>query len=253
MSASAAGSLSELIGAGSLPVALAVAALAGVVSFVSPCVLPLVPGYLGYVTGLGGIELERRHRGRMAVGVTLFVAGFTAVFVVMIATFSALTRVIIGNQGIVLRVLGAVVVLLGLVFVGAVPGGARALKPSWRPAAGLAGAPLLGAIFAVGWSPCMGPTLAAVLALATGEGGGVSRGVVLAVAYSLGLGVPFIVVAAAYARAARGVALLRRHQRRLQLAGGMMLVLVGVLMVSGVWVQLLTRVGALVAGFQVAI
>ncbi|GAB3590309.1 cytochrome c biogenesis protein CcdA [Angustibacter peucedani] len=253
MSGLASGSFADVVGSGSMPAALLVAAVAGFVSFASPCVLPLVPGYLGYVTGLGGVELERRRRSRMAAGAALFVLGFTVVFVVMTATFSAVTRAVLGHQDVLLRVLGVAVVALGLLFVGALPGGGRMVKPSWRPAAGLAGAPLLGAIFAVGWSPCMGPTLAAVLALATGEGGGASRGVVLAVAYSLGLGVPFVVAALAYARAARGLAALRRHQRGLQLAGGVLLVVIGVLMVSGVWVDLLTRVGTLVAGFQVAV
>ncbi len=246
-------SLAQVVGSGSMPLALLVAALAGVVSFASPCVLPLVPGYLGYVTGLGGVELERRRRGRMAAGAGLFVLGFTVVFVVLTATFSALTRAVLGHQDLLLRLFGLVVIALGLLFIGALPGGGRMVKPSWRPAAGLAGAPLLGAIFAVGWSPCMGPTLAAVLALATGEGGGAQRGLVLAVAYSLGLGVPFILAAALYARASRGLALLRRHQRGLQLAGGGLLVLVGVLMVAGVWVDLLTRIGTVVAGFQVAV
>ncbi len=245
--------MSGLITSGSMPVALLVAALAGLVSFASPCVLPLVPGYLGYVTGLNGVALERQRRSRMAAGAALFVLGFTVVFVVVFATFSSLTRLVVGHQDTLMRVLGLVVIVLGLLFVGALPGGGRVVKPSWRPAAGLAGAPLLGAVFAVGWSPCMGPTLAAVLALATGEGGGAGRGVLLAVAYSLGLGIPFVVAAVAYAGASRGLALLRRHQRALQVGGGVLLVVIGVLMVSGVWVDLLSRLGTTVAGFEVAV
>jgi cytochrome c-type biogenesis protein len=245
--------MSDLVASGSMPVALLVAALAGLVSFASPCVLPLVPGYLGYVTGLNGVALERQRRSRMAAGAALFVLGFTAVFVVVFATFSSLTRLVIGHQDALMRVLGVVVIVLGLLFVGALPGGGRVVKPSWRPAAGLAGAPLLGAVFAIGWSPCMGPTLAAVLALATGEGGGAGRGVLLAVAYSLGLGVPFVVAAVAYAGASRALALLRRHQRALQVGGGVLLVVIGVLMVSGVWIDLLSRLGTTIAGFEVAV
>lgn len=246
-------SFGEVVLQGSMPAALAVAVLAGVVSFASPCILPLVPGYLGYVTGIGGEALERRRRSRMAAGAALFVLGFTTVFVVMIATFSSLTRLVLGNQAVLLRVLGVVVVALGLMFVGLLPGSGRMMKPSWRPAAGLSGAPLLGAVFAIGWSPCMGPTLAAVLALATGEGGGASRGVVLAVAYSLGLGIPFVAVAVGYATASRGLAVLRRHQRTLQLSGGALLVVVGVLMISGAWFDLLARISTVVVRFQVAV
>jgi cytochrome c-type biogenesis protein len=246
--------LSTVIASGSMPLALGVAALAGVVSFASPCVLPLVPGYLGYVTGLSGESLATRRRSRMVTGAVLFVLGFTAVFVVVFATFSSLTRLLIAHQDGLLRGMGVVVIVLGVVFGGLLPGAAqRAVSPSWRPAAGLAGAPLLGAVFAIGWSPCMGPTLAAVLALATGEGGGATRGVVLAIAYGLGLGVPFVLVAVAYSRAARGLGVLRRHQRGLQLVGGGLLVLLGVLMVSGVWVQLLTSIGSRVAGFQTGV
>lgn len=245
--------LTEVVGSGSMPLAVGLAALAGVVSFASPCVLPLVPGYLGYVTGLTGVGLERQGRWRLAAGAGLFVAGFTVVFVVLFASFSALTRAILGNQDLLLRILGLVVVVLGLVFLGVFPGARRTLQPSWRPAVGLAGAPLLGAVFAVGWSPCMGPTLAAVLALATGEGGGAQRGMVLAAAYSLGLGLPFVLVAVAFSRASRALAGLRRHQRALQLAGGGLLVVLGVLMLSGVWVELLSRLGATIAGFEVAV
>jgi cytochrome c-type biogenesis protein len=194
---------------GSMPAALAVALLAGIVSFASPCVLPLVPGYLGYVTGLTGVDLARQRRGRMVAG--------------------------------------------ALLFVGWVPGGGRRLQPSWRPAAGLAGAPLLGAVFAVGWTPCVGPTLSAVLFLTTSEGGGVRRGIVLAVAYCLGLGVPFVLVALGWSRASRLLGALRRHQRAVQVLGGLLLVSVGVLMASGVWTTLISRLASIIAGFEVPV
>jgi cytochrome c-type biogenesis protein len=242
-----------VITSGSMPVALLVAAAAGLVSFLSPCVLPLVPGYLGYVTGQTGVALERQRRGRTAAGALLFVAGFTAVFVVLFASASELTLALIAHQEVLLRALGVVVVLLGLVFVGVLPGAAITAGPSWRPAAGLAGAPLLGAIFGLGWSPCTSPTLAAVLLLATGEGGGAARGVVLAVAYGFGLGLPFVLVAVGYARAARTLALLRRHQRALQIGGGVLLVTLGLLMVSGVWVVWMSRLGTVLVGWTVSL
>jgi cytochrome c-type biogenesis protein len=236
-----------------MPLALAVAVLAGVVSFLSPCVLPLVPGYLGYVTGLTGVGLERQRRREMVVGACLFVLGFTAVFVALSVTFSSLSQQLLGHREVITRVMGAVVVLLGLLFAGWLPGGGTVVKASWRPAAGLAGAPLLGAVFALGWTPCVGPTLGAVLVLATSDGGGATRGLVLAVAYSLGLGLPFVLVAAGYARASRVLGVLRRRQRAVQVAGSLLLVLLGVLMLTGVWDALTTRVGTVVAGFSVPV
>lgn len=246
-------SLPDVVATGSMPLAVAVAMVAGVVSFASPCVLPLVPGYLGYVTGLTGVELERQRRSRMAWGAALFVLGFTAVFVVSTATFSAATRLLVGHQDLLQRVLGVVVLGLGLLFLGLAPGGARTAKPSWRPRGGLVGAPLLGAVFAIGWTPCSGPTLAAVQALTVGAGGGVQRGVVLAVAYSLGLGIPFLLVALAYSRASATLAVLRRHQRGLQLFGGCLLVLMGLLMATGLWTELMARTAGFILGFQVAV
>ncbi len=246
-------SLPDLIVAGSMPVAVLVAASAGLISFASPCVLPLVPGYLGYVTGLTGVALQRQRRGRLAAGAGLFVLGFTAVFVMIFASASALTRVLVGNQEVLTRVSGVLVVLLGLLFAGVLPGAGRGFAPSWRPVAGLTGAPLLGAVFGLGWSPCASPTLGAVLLLATGEGGGAARGSVLAVAYGLGLGLPFVLVAVGYARATRALSVLRSHQRALQIAGGAVLVVLGLLMVSGFWVVWTTRLSTFIVGWSLAI
>lgn len=247
-------SFAQTVLSGSMPAALLVAVIAGVVSFASPCVLPLVPGYLGYVTGLTGVDLGRQRRGRLVGGALLFVVGFTVVYVTVTATLASFGGQLQAHQETITRVAGVAVLLMGLVFVGLVPAADRRLGPRWRPAAGLAGAPLLGAVFAVGWAPCSGPTLGAVLALATSDGGGVGRGVVLATAYSLGLGVPFVLVALGYSRAARVLVLMRRHQRGLQLAGGGLLVLVGLLMAGGVWTDLVTHLQtSLVAGFQVSV
>jgi cytochrome c-type biogenesis protein len=236
---------------GSMPAALAVALLAGIVSFASPCVLPLVPGYLGYVTGLTGVDLARQRRGRMVAGALLFVLGFTVVFVTTTSTLAGLAGALVAHSEVVTRAAGVIVIALGLLFVGWVPGSGRRMQPSWRPAAGLAGAPLLGAVFAVGWTPCIGPTLSAVLFLVTSEGGGVRRGIVLAIAYCLGLGVPFVVVALGWSRASRLLGALRRHQRAVQVLGGLLLVTVGALMVSGVWTSLVSRLGSAVAAFEV--
>lgn len=234
-------SLQGIAQSGSLPLALLVSALAGLVSFASPCVLPLVPGYLGYVTGLTGVELERQRRGRMLTGAALFVLGFTVVFVLLAAAFGAVGSHLIEHQVLLTRVLGGVTIVLGLVFIGWLPGGERQWRPSWRPAAGLAGAPLLGAVFGLGWVPCIGPTLSAVLALASNEASA-SRGAALATAYCLGLGLPFLVTALAFGRVARVWSAVRRHQRLVQVLGGLLLVGVGVLLVTGAWTDLVHSV-----------
>lgn len=239
---------------GSMPAALAVALLAGLVSFASPCVLPLVPGYLGYVTGLTGVDLEQQRRGRLVSGALLFVLGFTVVYVTVTATLASFGGLLQAQQAGITRIAGIVVIAMGLVFIGLLPGAERSWTPRWRPATGLSGAPVLGAIFAVGWVPCSGPTLGAVLSLATSDGGGASRGVVLATAYSLGLGVPFVLVALGYARAARVLSVVRRRQRGIQLAGGAMLVVVGLLMATGLWTDLVVRLQiSMVSGFQVPV
>jgi cytochrome c-type biogenesis protein len=244
-------SFAQIALSGSMPAALAVALLAGLVSFASPCVLPLVPGYLGYVTGLTGVDLARQRRGRLVAGALLFVLGFTVVFVTTTSTLAGLAGQLVAHSDVVTRVAGIVVIALGLLFVGWAPGSGRRLQPSWRPGAGLAGAPLLGAVFAVGWTPCIGPTLSAVLFLVTSEGGGVRRGIVLAVAYCLGLGVPFVLVALGWSRAARVLGALRRRQRAVQVLGGLLLVGVGALMVSGMWTTLVSRLATVIATFQV--
>lgn len=248
------GAGTSVIGGGSLLAAAVVALLAGLVSFASPCVLPLVPGFLGYVTGLSDVALERRGRSRMVLGALLFVVGFSAVYITTVAAAAALGGALTAYHSVLTRVGGVVVIALALVFLGM--GSQRTAKLGWKPAAGLAGAPLLGIVFGLGWSPCSGPTLAAILALTTtltGDSGVVARGVMLAVAYCLGLGLPFLLLAAGYARMGRASAWLRRHQRGVQLAGGAMLLVVGVLLVTGLWEGLVAEIQARFGGFVAVI
>lgn len=223
---------------GSLVLAVPVALLAGLVSFFSPCVIPLLPGYLSYATGLSGADLANgvagTRRGRMFLGSVLFVAGFATVFVILGIATGALGVWLIEWSSELAVVLGVGMVLLGLAFAGWLPG----LNRDWRvhkvPSVGLAAAPLLGFLFGLGWTPCMGPTLAAIQLLALTEGS-VARGAFLSLVYALGLGVPFIVAGLAYEKALATVGWVRRHQVWVMRAGGLMLVAVGVLLITGWW------------------
>lgn len=226
-------SLSDQVTDGALPLAVLVAALAGLVSFATPCVLPLVPGYLGYVTGLSDVALEQRSRGRMVLGTLLFILGFTAVFVLASMFVATAGRVLVEQRELLMRIGGALVILMALVFLGA--GRQRTFRLPVKPAAGLAGAPVLGAVFGLGWAPCMGPTLAAVLALNLTADGSMTRAVVLAIAYCLGLGLPFLLIAAAYERWAPVSAWLRDRQRTIQVIGATLLIIVGLLLLTGGW------------------
>jgi cytochrome c-type biogenesis protein len=237
---------------GSLLLAVPLAMAAGLVSFVSPCVLPLVPGYLGYVTGLTGVDLEQQRRGRMLTGAALFVLGFTAVYVVMGATVGALAALLITHKTAISRVLGVVTIGLGVVYLGAFPALQRDRRVDVRPAAGLAGAPLLGAVFALGWTACTGPTLGAIFAL-TGIGGNPGRGALLATAYCFGLGVPFLLAALAYRRMMGAFAVVRRHRALVTRSGGVMLVVIGVMITSGAWQAMTSSFSGWIAGFEVPI
>lgn len=249
--------MTDTIASGALPLAVLVAALAGLVSFASPCVLPLVPGFLGYVSGLSDTALEQRSRGRMVLGAMLFVLGFAAVFVLGSIFIATLGRSLIEHRVLLMRVGGALVILMGLVFlgVGAGAGSQRQFAPSWRPRTGLLGAPVLGAVFGLGWAPCTGPTLAAVLTLsASTTNPSTGRAVTLAAAYALGLGVPFILAAAGIERFGRVSGWVRDHHRLIQVLGGGMLILIGLLLLTGVWEDLTRWLQAeLVSGFTMPI
>ena len=221
---------------GSLVLALPVAAVAGLVSFFSPCVVPLLPGYLSYATGLSGVDLENAKRGRMVLGSFLFVCGFSFVFVALGTLSGALGEWLFTYTREISVVLGLVTILVGVAFIGLVPWLQRDVRVHKVPAVGLAAAPLLGVLFGLGWTPCIGPTLSAVQVLALHEGTA-ARGALLSVAYSLGLGIPFIVAGLAFRRMLGAVKWVRRHQVWVTRIGGVMLIMVGLLLVTGLWDQ----------------
>jgi cytochrome c-type biogenesis protein len=240
---------SSTVFTGSLLLALPVALVAGAVSFFSPCVLPLLPGYLSYATGLSGVDLEGARRGRMALGSLLFVLGFSAVFVSYGAFFGYVGDSLLAYQRQISIVLGSLTVLVGLAFLGAVPWLQRDVRLHRVPAVGLVAAPMLGVLFAVGWTPCIGPTLTAVLTLATSEATA-GRGALLSFVYSLGLGLPFIVAGLAFRRMLGAVRWVRRHQVWVTRLGGTMLVVVGVLLVTGLWDQWVVQLQSVMPGFE---
>ncbi|SFM57569.1 cytochrome c-type biogenesis protein [Pseudonocardia ammonioxydans] len=296
---------------GPLLLAALVSLAAGLVSFASPCVVPLVPGYLAYLAGLvgaqsppvtpaeardraaarrsgsaavpgvsgadaagsdaagagaagsgaagseragaGAAEAVRRSRAdgrwRVAGAALLFVAGFTVVFGAIMVGVVWLSDVLIDNEALLQRIGGVVMIVMGLAFTGLIPALQREYRSHWTPRAGLAGAPLLGAVFGLGWVPCIGPTLAGVVAVAAGTGGGSARGIVLILAYCAGLGIPFVLIALGATRAVEALGRLRRHTRAIQIAGGVLLIAVGALLVSGLWAQWLIQLQVSISGF----
>ncbi|MEU6424728.1 cytochrome c biogenesis protein CcdA [Microbispora sp. NPDC046973] len=237
--------LGGTVATGSLLLAAPIAAAAGLVSFVSPCVLPLVPGYLSYVTGMSGDP----KRGRMVLGSALFVLGFAVVFVLGGALFGGLGAALHGNADVITRVLGVVTIVLGLAFVGIVPGLQRDVRIHRLPSAGIATAPLLGIVFGLGWTPCIGPTLAVVMTLSVNQGSAL-RGAALAFAYALGLGLPFVLAGLAYRKALHTFKAVRRHTPLITKVGGAMLVAVGVLLVTGQWSEIIVHLQVWVGGFR---
>ncbi|MCP9622609.1 cytochrome c biogenesis CcdA family protein [Nocardia otitidiscaviarum] len=248
--------------------ALGACVLAGLVSFASPCVVPLVPGYLSYLAGLVGAEAppvtvesakreaarggstalsektaKNRARLRVAGAAGLFVAGFTVVFVLATATVFGAIQVLNVNRELLQRVGGVVTIVMGLAFIGLIPALQKDTRMEPRRLSGIVGAPLLGAVFALGWTPCLGPTLSGVMAVSAGtDGTTAARGVALIVAYCLGLGLPFVILAFGSATALRGVGWLRRNSRTIQVIGGLLLVAVGIALVTGAWDQFVSWV-----------
>jgi len=239
---------------GSMLLAIPVAVLAGLVSFFSPCVVPLLPGYLSYATGLGAADVleGKGSRRRMLAGTGLFVLGFTAVFMATGAAFGRLGATLLAHQRTVSIIIGVVAIILGLVFAEIIPLGRRELRIHRIPKLGVASAPLLGMVFALGWTPCIGPALSVVLTLAINEGSSV-RGSILALFYALGLGLPFVLAGLAYVRFARTVGWVRRHQGAIMRLGGLLMVGVGLLLVTGLWDTLMASIRAWAARFGTVI
>jgi cytochrome c-type biogenesis protein len=239
--------IGELVLSGTLLLALPIALLAGFISFASPCVLPLVPGYLAYVGGFAPDPAER-ERGRLLAGAALFVLGFSLVFVAFNVVFGVAGLMLKPWMGLILRLAGVVLIGMGLVFVGQLSFLQREVKPGWRVATGLGGAPLLGVVFGLGWVPCVGPTLIAVSALSL-DSGSPWRAAALGLFYCLGLGIPFLLVALGLNWVTGSVGWLRRHIRIVNIIGGGMLIVIGVLMVSGLWSGLISDLGAVTPGY----
>lgn len=252
----------QTVSSGPILLALGACVLAGLVSFASPCVIPLVPGYLAYLASIVGAERppataaaaerqraatatltvdERRTRRASRLRVVgaslLFVAGFTVVFVLLSAMVLGTVQYLAPRQELLQRLGGVVTIIMGLVFIGLVPTLQRDTRMQPKSLSTWVGAPLLGAVFALGWTPCLGPTLAAALSVAAGTGVDAARGVLLIVAYCLGLGLPFVVVAFGSTWAMRTVGWLQRNTRRIQIFGGVLLIIVGVLLLSGAWAE----------------
>ena len=235
---------------GGLWLAVPIAIAAGLLSFLSPCVLPLVPGYLGYVSGV--TSGQERSRRRVMAGVGLFVAGFSVVFLAVSLLVGTVGVFVVQYTDVILRVAGVVVILMGIVFIGQVSFLQRTIKPGWQPRTGLIGAPLLGIVFAVGWTPCVGPTLIAVQSLALDQAD-LGRALIIGLAYCIGLGIPFLLVAIGFGWVGSSVRWVKRHIRAVNIAGGALLIVIGVLMVSGLWRDLVSSLGTVILGFSPAL
>ena len=234
----------EIVLSGSMLLALPIALLAGMITFLSPCVLPLVPGYLGYVAG------SAAPRSKVIAGSLLFVLGFTAVFVSLGVLAGTAGLLFVSQNSWVQLVLGLLVVVFGLAMIGQFKFLQRSIKLPFSPKLGLAGAPLLGVVFALGWTPCIGPTLSAVLVLAS-DAGDPARGAILATVYSLGIGIPFVLIAAGFNWATKSVAFVKQHIRTFNLVGGAMLIVIGILLMTGLWSRFVSWIQVVSSDFIV--
>jgi cytochrome c-type biogenesis protein len=239
---------------GSMALAIPVALAAGLVSFFSPCVVPLLPGYLSYATGLGAAEVVEGSgpRGRMLAGASLFVLGFAVVFVTTGVVAGSAGRALNEYRDVITRVLGVVVIALGLIFAGVLRIGQSDRRLQRIPAVGVAAAPLVGVVFALGWTPCLSPTLGVVINLGFTEGTAL-RGGLLGFAYALGLGIPFVIAGLAFTRMARAVDALRRHQQTIMRVGGVLMVAVGLLLLTGTWDWVTSSLRQWAASFETVI
>ena len=233
----------DIIFDGNLIIACAVAIFAGLISFASPCVLPLVPGYLSYAAGM----TEVRSRGRAALGSILFVLGFSALFISYGAVFGSLGSKISSNSNLISVILGLLTIAMGIVFLFNQKF-YRSFKPVWKVRAGLIGAPMLGLLFGIGWTPCIGPTLAAVQTLSFQESSAL-RGAILSFAYCIGLGSPFILVGIFFDKSNRLRKFISRHGNYLTLIGGLFLILIGILQVTGLWADVMNSLRSWISDF----
>ena len=245
-------SISTIVSSGSLLIALPIAFAAGLLAFLSPCVLPLAPGYISYITGLTGAEISEGRKGRVLLGSILFVLGFSVVFVSYGALFGGAGALLLQYADWINRVLGVLVIVMGLAFMGLIPGLQREYRIHHVPRWGVAGAPILGVAFGIGWTPCIGPTLAAVQTLAFSEASA-ARGALLSLVYSIGLGVPFILLGLLFTRTARALKFLRTHTLVIMRVGGAMMVIVGVLLVTGAWTEFTIWLRVTLPGFETVI
>ncbi|NLU69454.1 cytochrome c biogenesis protein CcdA [Streptomyces sp. HNM0574] len=253
----------QLVGSGSLLLAAPVALAAGAITVASPCCLPLVPGYLSYATGMTASDAQAERQGpdgartgpkkrRALLGTLLFILGFAAVFTAYGALFGAVSRLLLSYQDVIIRVLGVITIVLGLMFMGVfsrIPLLSRTLRPQYTPRAGLASAPVLGVMFGVGWTPCIGPTLAAVLSLSVSTGSA-ARGAFLAFLYAVGVGIPFLLFTLALGKSLRAFSFARRHTQAVLRVGGGLLVAVGLTQVTGLWSMMIYELQVWMSDYQ---